>query len=602
MSSEDTRKEHVSFDYVGTSTGPYVRTAPVLFRWNLDVAVLTFSLAIATVPSSLRTRTRICSFFSLQVPMSDCNSLTPHASLKPPAGPSTRRSEAGSETGAAGDLWASSVATERGNQRSSSTGAPDDRSPSRLSGTSLRGGNPAQEPGAVALCDALGGEVRKLDAANRSLLLQVQELETKVNTILGVNAELRGRLNAARSGENTEIVDSDTRTEKVHRQEETQLGASERARSEVEELQKTLQEMQALRRELELAQDEVKKIRSEADELRAERDVLRGKNESLRASATQQVSELQQLIAERNDLRKELGEARTEHSQLLRKCEWVCEEHKALFAELNKTKMERSESHSQPKSQVQNKERPGSHSTSRGQNGERLVSHSNSKDQTVESFESIFSHVKSSSTTRNPNSAILDLDQVSLGSVSLPAQRRAIFKSPFQSLGSAAVAGGTASGSAGKGSPSGDHHQQQRPRSSAALARAAELSPGDDLRSVAQGYLDEPVTKALEAVMQKGARALLSSRNKKRKASFPDGDIVCYVCQACSLCRADPNTALCTTYRADEHPDHPLHCPGFASYEVPLPHHSKGALRRHLKQMKETPGVIVADPPAATLC
>jgi hypothetical protein len=365
---------------------------------------------------------------------------------------------------------------------------------------------------------------------------------------------LQGKLIAKRRGDNTEIGCTETRTEGGSRQEERLCGANEGARPDVE-LQRTLTEKDSLRRELLLANSEILKLRSEAEKLREERANPCDENESLGSTA--------------NDcLGSELDESRTDHETLLRKYTWVCKEHEALLAEFKTLTASAADSA---------KREPPAQETARSE------SHPNGD---TEATASVFT----------PNGTIWEVHVDPTRSVPRPQQRRELFKLP----GPASVAGGTASEHAGHGTCPSALELLSPPRAATTVARAANRSPGDSRRAVAQRYLDEPVTKELDKLMQKGVRSFLSSR--KRKYCSSEDEKVYYVCQACSVCRSNPKRAMYTSYFAKDRPDHPLHRPGFAAYHLPLPAEAKGQLRRHLRLMREMPDVVVADPPAATVC
>jgi hypothetical protein len=146
------------------------------------------------------------------------------------------------------------------------------------------------------------------------------------------------------------------------------------------------------------------------------------------------------------------------------------------------------------------------------------------------------------------------------------------------------------------GSPSVSRHRAE----GATRAGGRDGAGGVDRRAVAQTYLDEPVTDAIDEIMQKGVEAFLAFQAGKPHHKYPPGERVYYVCQACSTCRANPMKASYASFRAKDYPNHPTHCDGFAAYHVPLPGQPRIDLQRHLRERRKDPNVIVADPPAAT--
>jgi hypothetical protein len=161
------------------------------------------------------------------------------------------------------------------------------------------------------------------------------------------------------------------------------------------------------------------------------------------------------------------------------------------------------------------------------------------------------------------------------------------------------------------------HQVPQRSRSSAGAPSVARHGAGEATRAggrggasgvdhraiahraIAQGYLDKPVTKALEALMRKGVKAFLAVQVGKRPP--PPDPRVYYACQACSICRADPAKATYVSFSAKAYPEHPLHCAGFAAYDVPLPERARAELQRHVQKMRRNRDAIVAVPPASVL-
>jgi hypothetical protein len=145
------------------------------------------------------------------------------------------------------------------------------------------------------------------------------------------------------------------------------------------------------------------------------------------------------------------------------------------------------------------------------------------------------------------------------------------------------------------GSPSVSRHRAE----GATYAGGRDGAGGVDRRAVAQTYLDQPVTDAIDEVMQKGVEAFLAFQAGKPHHKYPPGERVYYVCQACSTCRANPMKASYASFRVKDYPNHPTHCDGFAAYHVPLPGQPRIDLQRHLRERRKDPNVVVADPPAA---